>query len=894
MQKKSTKILLFFFLLLSVNFLYGQINVTGKVTDSAGKPLSSVSITLVKKNGGIVLGFAISAPNGTYKLQYGGAFVKDTFSVEASSIGFSKQSLPVTAAIQSSDFKLRSTSAKLPNVSVKNNRPFIKKVGDTLNYDVASYTDKQDRSIGDVIKKLPGVDVDADGKISYQGKPINRFYIDGDNLLDDKYNIATKNVPGDMVSKVQILENHQPVKALQNVSLSENAAMNIVMKDKARIKIFGQGDAAVGEPDLYNASINAMMFKKQAKFINYFKLNNTGSDLGDEITSHGFGGVETTPPPQQLTNISGASGPPLSKKRYLFNNAGLINLNDLFTLKSGAQFRVNAYYLYDRQFLDNSDKTTIFLPGDTIRYAENLSDRLNKNILRTQFTLTANKTGYYFNDVLAVENSPTNSYANLQATSNNNIQQQLSGTVTNFSNDLNYMKVLKGRKVLEGSSSISHINNPASLFVTPGLYPSILNNNIPFAQLQQNGSIPTFYTNNYFKYTIASDKFIQSYKIGFDYQQQQLNSDLLSQQTSGSKAEVADSFINKLNWQRTRVYGQADYTWIRDWVQFSTSLPLTYQDINYQGRLTQKDISTVPFTPSVQAKFTTGRESYLTLRYAHSNNWGTIDQVYDGYLMSNYRSLSTNASLLNQTLINQSSIFYSYRNTLKILFINLGASYSTNERSTISYSTVSSILQQSKNIPFDNLSHAVALSGGISKYIFPLLTTLGAKINWQESVYNTLQNGNLLQYQTDITSYGWNINTKVSQWLNFAYNGTLQTSSSKPINTSHTSADPVIQQIRKWQQNLDFNIIATNNLYFKLSGEYYFTHSPYSQDTKFLFLDATCTVKLNKLKTDIDFSLNNLANVKAYTVLSVSSNSIVENTYNLRPRMALVRFLYRF
>ena len=141
--------------LLGGKLLFAQVAVTGTVSDSLGKPLQSVSITL-KKNNGIVLAFAISNATGAYKLQYNNASAKDTLQVEANAIGFKKQSFPVTAASQATHFKLSSTSTKLPNVTVQNSKAMLKKEGDTLNYDVASFSNKQDRTIGDVIKKTTG------------------------------------------------------------------------------------------------------------------------------------------------------------------------------------------------------------------------------------------------------------------------------------------------------------------------------------------------------------------------------------------------------------------------------------------------------------------------------------------------------------------------------------------------------------------------------------------------------------------------------------------------------------------------------------------------------------------------------------------------------------------
>jgi hypothetical protein len=186
-----------------------------------------------------------------------------------------KKSITISSAAQTADFKLSAFSGNLPNVTV-NSRPLLRKDGNTLNYDVQSFSNAQDRTIGDVIKKLPGAEVAENGQISVGGKPINRFYIDGDNLLDGRYNIATKSIPTDAVSKIQVLENHQPTKVLKDLTRSDQAAMNIVLKDNSRLRVMGTGDAAFGTPRVYNVSINAMLFKKQVKFINYTNLNNSG------------------------------------------------------------------------------------------------------------------------------------------------------------------------------------------------------------------------------------------------------------------------------------------------------------------------------------------------------------------------------------------------------------------------------------------------------------------------------------------------------------------------------------------------------------------------------------------------------------------------------------------
>lgn len=71
-------------------------------------------------------------------------------------------------------------------------RPRIRRLGDTLSYEVNSFAKDENRSIGDVLKRLPGTEVSESGGIKYQGKSISKFYIDGDDLLEDRYNIGTR------------------------------------------------------------------------------------------------------------------------------------------------------------------------------------------------------------------------------------------------------------------------------------------------------------------------------------------------------------------------------------------------------------------------------------------------------------------------------------------------------------------------------------------------------------------------------------------------------------------------------------------------------------------------------------------------------------------------------
>lgn len=104
----------------------------------------------------------------------------------------------------------------LKEVAVKADR--IREQGDTITYNVGTFAQAQDRSIGDVLKRMPGIDVSNSGKIQYQGEDINKFYIEGSDLLGGKYGIATNGINHDDVGAVEVMENHQPMQVLSGIS----------------------------------------------------------------------------------------------------------------------------------------------------------------------------------------------------------------------------------------------------------------------------------------------------------------------------------------------------------------------------------------------------------------------------------------------------------------------------------------------------------------------------------------------------------------------------------------------------------------------------------------------------------------------------------------------------
>lgn len=154
-----------------------------------------------------LLAYTMTAGDGTFNLP----LPNGTATVEFTLIGYDKKRVRTPVAGRNMHVSLTPSAIMLKELTVK--ALPIERRQDTINYNVAAFQGKEDRYIEDVLRKLPGVEVAADGSISYNGKSINKFNIEGQDLLGNQYNQATRNLPADAVATVQIMENDQPVRA---------------------------------------------------------------------------------------------------------------------------------------------------------------------------------------------------------------------------------------------------------------------------------------------------------------------------------------------------------------------------------------------------------------------------------------------------------------------------------------------------------------------------------------------------------------------------------------------------------------------------------------------------------------------------------------------------------
>lgn len=235
----------------------------------------------------------------------------------------------------------------------------IKAQGDTLIYNVEAFKSGADNTIEDVIRRMLGISVAENGSIKYQGKPINHFYIEGLDMLQGRYSLATRNISADDIATVDVYENHQPVKVLEDVVYSDKAALNLTLKKKSLLRPVGRvaaGGGYGGGRGLWLGELSALMVSPALQLMAVAKTNNSGASYGDEMSEHTLVADRRCVADNIFLPKLG-SEPALSRQRYDFNRSEIASVNAMSRLNSDNTIGISASY--DRNRSDVLSQNTI-------------------------------------------------------------------------------------------------------------------------------------------------------------------------------------------------------------------------------------------------------------------------------------------------------------------------------------------------------------------------------------------------------------------------------------------------------------------------------------------------------------------------------------------------------
>ena len=240
---KNTILIILFFIT-SISFAQ-SVKLEGLITDSKSVGLEMANVMAVNKATKAMDSYAITNDKGKFLLNLK---PNTAYSLKISYLGMQNKELEITTTSEnnSRNIALEEGGIELDGVEIVREMPVSIK-GDTIVYNADSFKSGTERKLEDILKKLPGVEVNADGEIEVEGKKVSKLMVEGKDFFDGDTKLGVKNIPADAIDKIQVLRNYSEIGALKGVENNQdNIAMNIKLKSGKKNFWFGDMTAGVG------------------------------------------------------------------------------------------------------------------------------------------------------------------------------------------------------------------------------------------------------------------------------------------------------------------------------------------------------------------------------------------------------------------------------------------------------------------------------------------------------------------------------------------------------------------------------------------------------------------------------------------------------------------------
>jgi len=345
---------------------FAQIKVEGIVKDSIGNTLELANVIAINQESKALESYGITNDKGYYRL----ALAKNaTYTLQVSYIGMKtfSETLQTKEEDVNKDFTLQSDTS-LDEIELTYEMP-VTINGDTLTYNADSFNRGTERKLEDVLKNLPGVEINDDGQIEVEGKVVSKVMVDGKDFFDGDSKLATKNIPSNAVDKVQVLKNYAEIGQLSSVTNNQdNIAINVKLKEGKKNFWFGNVTAGGGvsqDNGLYLVQPKLFYYSPKYSVNLIGDLNNTGEVAFTRRDYFNFSGGFRAPSRQSGTNINLGN-----------NNLGFLTIQnnrakDIITKFGAANFSYSPQKTLDISgFAIFSNTKTELQENNTVKYTD--------------------------------------------------------------------------------------------------------------------------------------------------------------------------------------------------------------------------------------------------------------------------------------------------------------------------------------------------------------------------------------------------------------------------------------------------------------------------------------------------------------------------------------------
>ncbi len=735
----------------------------GTIKDTTGFALEMANIMAVNQTTKAMDGYSITNDKGRFQILLN---PNTAYDIKVSYVGYQAYTTTIKTGTEPiiKNIVLKE-GTMLQEIEIVKEMP-VSISGDTIIYNSDSFRNGTERKLEDVLKKLPGVEVNKDGEIQVEGKTVQKVMVEGKDFFDGDTKLATKNIPADALDKIQVLRNYNEVTNLKGLENNEeNVALNIKLKEGKKNFWFGDMTAGIGvghkedrhilNPKLfyYNPkySINAignfnnigelpLTMQDYFKFTGGFKnmmrragtsFNVVSNDLGilglrnnqaKEIDTK-FGAANFSYNPSKAWSISGfgilmgsETDLQTNSKSTRIDRDGVTTVNDE-TSVTKQESRLGLFKL-----------SSSYVPSEKVHFDYDALAKFSKQdelstLLSNSDVTTSSGTVSVFNDVYSKKK-----------------QNPFS-----FNQNLNYYYTLNEKHVF--AFEMQHLYQDEDPFYNANLavQPFMLSgydNGQTRNDVSQNRFVKTNKIDGKFDYYyMVTPKSNINFTLGNTYSYQNFNSHIFQILDNGNQNDLnADENNNDVNYAFNDVFLGLHYKFITG--KFTFNPGFTFH--NYQTKDEQLGSSNTMsfnrFLPDFYALWQLKKAETLTYNFTMANSFTDINKLAEGYVFSNYNSLFSGNRMLENSLSQVHSLRYFKYNMFNFENIFANLTYTKQVDGIKSRALLTGINQESTSVNMDSSFADETLSGSGNygrSFLRYYKGSVGASLNW--SKFNNLR-----------------------------------------------------------------------------------------------------------------------------------------------------------
>jgi hypothetical protein len=879
-----------FLVFISILQSNAQTRIIGTVSDTLNNPIRFAQVILRPENSRNIIYSTQCDQNGDYSIS-----IKEQgkYSISFSALSFKSVTINISTTSQPIEIikllnvSLPTESIELKEVIVISERPITVK-SDTIVYKTLFFTQGDEQVVEDIIKKLPGLDVDENGKITMQGIEVEKVMVEGDDIFGKGYRLISRNLHANIIEEVEVYKNYSNNPLLKNIVESDKIAINLNLKKDIKLTLFGNTSVGYSTNNNHEFRANVISFWKKFKVYCFGNSNSIGFDpLGDINTF-----VQTSSDEIQSSSINQGVGylinhsnykPNIKEQRVRFNNSHMISLNKIYSPNEKIKIKALGFGVFEKENFNKSNLQKFNFGGTSFTNIEKqeLENKIQKVFGKVEINYSlSKKTIIEYKGQVNNENGNDNSFFTFN---NRNMNEILLHKKSNTYHYLSLTNKLSSKTAFILKANYKHNTQYELLKFDSLTYRNLLSLSENFNDIEQRLKNKFHLGIVEFKVlTRLNEKNSIDFKVGGVYLNNDFGSILLLHLDSGLTNTAGNDFTNNIKYLNYNKYIGSNFTKKISNFTINSSLDLNFLTVFLESQNINKFIF---LEPKIGVSWELNNENNLQGLYAYNVNTSSLMDISENYILTSYRTLGKGLGTFS-VLRGHSVLFnYRYGKFQDRLFINTSIIYNNNGKHlTSNYYIIPDY--QINSSTFGNTKEVLIASLSTDIYLKPLYSNLKIKgiastlkydytINSETSINETQNIQFSCEFRTAFRGF-FNFHTGV-RWIGYR---------NMQFEVKNTNIDN--------NQFIDLSFIFNSKFRAQINLDRYSFGNIQSPNNPWVFIDANIVYNYIPNKLSFKVFVNNLLNNNEFSnfvITNISENSTI---FQIVPRNILFSVNYRF